>query len=278
MLSSGSGQDNEKGTPMNANLFMFSLFFAVLMANSIDANAQQDWREEHYKTWRQLAEITNGSVIWDTEHNSNQYIECLTFMMQNRFDMLDYMCNKIANANYDIARDDPNKLKELYRDFSLLGYLGSIDIAVGITYQSNILMAITSNVPRFQREWRGNTYRTPDRIIKDLCEKLMLRNTSLDAGINDEVNMRPIRWYGIFAAPELVRQVKSNNSQYAFYALLRIFDSKEAAKFFTDKSGVRQAYVDKSSKIEAISKWYEQYRDADHTFDIMKRIGEILED
>jgi hypothetical protein len=257
---------------MKANLVMLSLFFVVQAAGSVDVYAQQDWREEYYNKWHQLLAdnpIINDIQFWfDTEHNPNKdYVTTLNHILKNKYDMLDYLCNRIADKPSPI-------LHTLYADVYSLDKLGSVCLYCGVTYVNGVdnRISFVQNVPTFQNEWREGLYKAPDETVRQLCKKLMANK---DNEMNGKI-LAPILRFGIYAAPELVRQVKLNNSNYAFAALLRIMNFKEVSDFISDRNEGRKQYLEKSSKMDAISKWYKENKDADHSLGIMKKVGEIL--
>jgi hypothetical protein len=223
--------------------------------------ANNDWRELNYRKWHKILAndpIINDIQFWfDTEHNSNkEYVTTLNDMLRNKYDMLDYLCNRIAEA------PSPN-LHTLYADVALLDKLGGVCLHCGVTYEFGVdnRISFVQNVPTFQKEWHQGLYKSPDKLIAQLCKDLMKSN---EDRMLDGNSLAPLFRFGIFAAPELIRQVKKNNSNYAFAALLRIMERKV------------EIYPDKGSKLEAISKWYKDNKDSDHTLGIMKTIGKIL--
>lgn len=225
-----------------------------------NAYTQQSLVEEYYYKWHQAINDyrLTEPFYFDAQHTPPEYAEILTSILQNSMDMVDLLCNRIANG----------KSRKLYRDVLLLDKIGGINLwASEENANDNGLKAINKLVPIFQEEWNAGVYLAPDEKIKQLCENLMLEKDHMAISPR---SLLSIRRYGIFAIPELVRQIKENNSKYAFAAFMGITHQKEYSEFIR-KSNAQ--FIEKESKLDAIRKWREKAaQKGDISKGIMKRI------
>jgi hypothetical protein len=225
--------------------------------------AQQDMREMYYNQWHQIikdSKYIDVQNMFDTEHHlNNGYVETLNYILKNKYDMLDYVCNRMAEG----------KSRQLYYDVLLIDYIGGVCLFCGVDYEpfTNDSITMIKNVPTFQNEWKQGLYKNADKIVRQLSDNMMANNEKITMK-----SLSPILRFGIYAAPELIRQVKRNNSQYSYAGLLNIINLKEFRDYIQDKNGVKDKYLSKDSKIDAIIKWHKENKDADHLIGIATKI------
>lgn len=208
------------------------LFWAAL--NSVgfaQQNVDTNKCETTYRQWHQEItsprwRIRSETTWWFDLFQANtlaatNLARIICWMDSNKVEMAYYMCAKIANdTNLNVAglsNEDARLLEyvsgiDLYRQkrASTSGWLGFFSTPP--TNRENL-------VAQFRRDWNAGVFRDPSQRIKDLCRAMQDKESS---NILDPDDLLAFRRYGIFGLPEIMRQVRKNDSRHAFAAYLII--------------------------------------------------------
>jgi hypothetical protein len=251
--------------------------FSVMIIISINmfAIAQTNVIGQYYNQWHDALDsnpFITEPVFFNTERTPRDYAEIVNNIFNNKLAVLEYVCDKVANGTS----------RNIYRDALLIDRLGGVNLFYDkITFPlTTIRKNIENNVPTFQMEWLAGDYKAPDQIIKRLCQQLMSGSDDEASNVMhlaiDPARLIPLRRYGIFALPELIRQLKYTNSKHVFAAILAITNMDEYSAYlrFSDRD-----YLQKTDKINLITRWYQKELEKDNNSnDIMKKIAASLAD
>jgi len=225
--------------------------------------------EALYQRWHEVldahAHLSESSWI-ETKNVPPDLAAVVSDVESNAVGMAYFMCDKIAGATNNIVT------MRMYRDVLLLHRVAGIDLVHSEpTGTPNIGENIKRFTAQFQDEWRRGIYKDPSTQVRAHCENLSeIGSDRLYADI------LPIRRYGIFALPELVRQIDTRNSKHAFTAYLIItWQPDDYAEYIRHSD---QQFSTKQSKMQHLQARVESMKRAGGgDSDVMKKISAELE-
>src|SRR5262245_53821288 len=191
-----------------------------------------------------------------------------------------FMCEKVAEAQYG-----PTNLLgfRLYQDVRLLREVSGVDLFVLL--QSSRRQPgpdIGYLATEFQSDWRGGVYEDPRKEVAKVCEELLPKETNEHIDPLDIAHdISPVRLYGIFGLPELIRQIKQHNSKHAFAAYLNVTITVRQKDDYTDY--IRHSYeqfTTKEAKLEHVKGTFDAMKRTagDKDYEILKQIAAALEE
>jgi len=179
--------------------------------------------------------------------------------------------NKIAMTYY-LAQRIAAETNDPGDEVDLLEHVSGINLWSADHPTDDIGGEITRNLVIFREEWPAGVYKDPSKKIAQLCEQRMSKEST--AKINPR-DLSAIRRYGIFGLPELVRQMKKNNSKHAFAAYLVMVHDEDQYRDYLEHSD--QQFTNVVDKINHVkNKFHEMDANAGGDFDVMKKISSAL--
>ena len=187
----------------------------------------------------------------------------------NRMAMAYFMCEKVANTRYTNA-DAIAPWGRLYEDVHLLYAV------TGIRFSSDYMV----EAARFAKEWRAGIYKNPGEEVKQLCEE-RLSKENIPLVRAGDFDLTAICHYGIFGAPELIRQIKQHNSKHAFAAYLLVTAGRREASDYSDYLYRNdEVFITAEDKIAYIKNRFEEMKKEREGVDsdVMGKISAALDD
>lgn len=168
---------------------------------------------------------------------------------QRRLEMAHFLCEKVA-AEKQIGDKDARLLAETAGI-----YWFAIEGEPRHTQDGARLLSRLSL--QFSEEWRAGAFAAkPSKArVGALCQALVAKQS--DYVINPE-DLLAIRRVGIFALPELIEQIKRNNSNHAFAAFLII--NRDAKGYADYIENCQQSFVTKEQKLVEVNAKIEQFK------------------
>lgn len=216
---------------MNKLLLCVSLC-AVLWASFVlshySAGAAEDMATKTefdalYERWHRGLE-TNRNVLsqpffFQTEIGPPELVSAVKEIKATGLAMANYLAEKIAAGATSPQR--------IYADVLLLEKVSGVDLLHAEdkpARQQNFAENIAMFTTRFREEWRAGVYKDPSLRVSLLCESRLPKEKNTKIEPNDVVALRR---YGIYGLPELIRQIRKNNSKHAFAAYLMVTGQAE---------------------------------------------------
>jgi hypothetical protein len=182
----------------------------------------------------------------------------------NQMAMAYFLCEKMAT--------ETNSGIYWYQDLHFLEYVAGINLWFADHPIDNIATEVATNLIIFKQEWLAGVYNDPSSKVAKLCEERLAKETS--AKINPR-DLAAIRRYGVFALPELIRQMKKHNSRHAFGACLIILQESNQFRDYLDHSD--QQFATKDAKVAHVKEKFERMKlSGGAEKDVMKKISEEL--
>jgi hypothetical protein len=205
----------------------------------------QNHSEDLYNQWHDaLAKYAYlGEADWfHSEGAPAEYAQAVRAIDNAGFAMADFICAKVAAESTDESR--------LYQDMFLLMHVTGIDLLRGDQFERSYKESQKRNVEDFKRNWRAGVYADVSPYIRKLCEQLTDKNE--DDNLNP-LELRPIRRYGLYGIPELVRQIKINGSNHAFAAYLIMTGNSSEYREYMNRP--KLIFRSREEKLAHMEKW-----------------------
>jgi len=178
-----------------------------------------------------------------------------------------YLCEKVA--------DESNAGFHLYQDVHLLNQFAGVNLYYPkekLSVDTNIFSDLMPKlVAQFRQEWSEGLYKDPSKIVAQICEQRMSKEGGSIIVPGDVVGLRR---YGIFGLPELIRQIKKNNSKHAFAAYLIITGASSTYSDYIQSSNI--LFSTKEKKLEHVSRYVEEIKSYNSNQEWMRRIASAL--
>jgi hypothetical protein len=263
------------------HLPLFTLLIVVTISHGQDAtysstspeinatNFPTEKCEALYTNW--LAAVATGPGDGDGLSSWRQdtpLAQAWREINSNKIAMAYFMCEKMASTQYTNA-DAIAPWGRLYEDVGLL------NAVAGISFSRAYMVETT----HFAEEWRAGVYKDPSKQVKQLCEERLLKE-NVPFIRERAFDLMPICHYGIFGAPELIRQIKQHNSKHAFAAYLFVTgrrmekDDYTHYLFFNDEQ-----FLTAEDKIAYIKRRFKEMNERDGgNSEVMGKISVALGD
>ena len=205
-----------------------------------------DWHAEIKTPKNRLLQL---SRLVGTNNVSPKLIEIVGEINQRRLEMAYFLCEKVATEK-EIGDKDARLLTETAGIYWFA-------IEGEARHTQDFVRLLSRLSMQFSQDWKdGGFAPIPVKTrVGALCKALAAKQS--DYVINPE-DLLAIRRFGIFAIPELIEQIKLNNSNYAFAAFLIINrDSKGYADYIED---CQQRFVSKEEKLVEVKAKIEQFK------------------
>lgn len=180
---------------------------------------------------------------------SPQMTAVLVGVYSNRFEFARWLGERIATNQYSNMSE--GVFSTFYKDLLLLGETAGICLVYPLRGDESPGF-LERNFRKFQQDWKAGRYENPDKEIREFCEA---RLAGEKADKVDADALLPLRRYGIFGLPELVRQIKKNNSKHAFAAYLIITGQRDEYADYIANSNKR--FTNTEAKLKHVQKWLE---------------------
>ena len=206
----------------------------------------QDWHEEIEKPRHQMLQLAR---LVGTNNVSPKLVQIVTEIHQRRLDMAHFLCEKVANEG-KIGLKDARLLLETAGI-----YWFAIEGEPRHTQDpAQLLKRLASE---FSRDWRDGKFAqaSVNVRVQALCKALESKQGDY---VIDPDDLLPIRRNGIYAIPELIRQIQLNNSNHAFAVLLILH--RDSQKYGSYIENVQQEFVSKTDKMTEVKKMIEQFK------------------
>jgi hypothetical protein len=178
-----------------------------------------------------------------------------------------FLCEKVT--------DDANAGMNLYQDVQLLDEFAGVNLYYPEERTSppqNIFAELMPQfVARFRQQWREGLYNDPSKIVAQLCQQRMSNENVASIAPAMVVGLRR---YGIFGLPELIRQIKKENSKHAFAAYLIMTRHRTEYADYINHSDVQ--FQTKEEKLDHIAHYAEGIRPYNAGNELMSRIISAL--
>lgn len=182
--------------------------------------------------------LINGVQLLSTNNVPAKLSAIVLEIKQRRFEMAMFLCDKIANEQ-SISYEDAMLLHETAGIYWFF-------IEGSPQHTQNIQANLKRMAVSFSEKWQIDKYSNVAGKISIICDQLVDKENNAEISSSD---LLAIRRYGIFAIPELVRQIKLNNSKHAFAALLIIIGDRERyAEYLTN---IQDQFNSKEGKLLA---------------------------
>ena len=257
---------------MRNNILYFFRFFAVPVFCGLVALGQKEnprSMPELYNDWHsEMAanpEITDLRIV-SINNVSDKLRSIVLEINENRLKMAVFLCSKIATEK-SISYDDA------YLFHETAGFYWFI-IEGPPQHNQDVTANLKEVALAFSKNWEAGEYSNVADKISAICSRLVEKEGDEEI---DSSDLLAIRRFGVFLMPELVRQVKVNNSKHAFAALLIINnDRKEYAAYLKES---HRKYPQKAEKILMVRERIQKLAKVDVSgVDLAKRIRECLVD
>jgi hypothetical protein len=157
-------------------------------------------------------------------------------------------------------------------DIDLLDYVAGINLWFPEHPHNNIAPEITTNLARFREEWGAGVYEDPSKEVIQFVEKIRSQED------NENINPRHlafIRRYGMYALPELTRQIRKHNSKHAFGAYLVASGQRHEYREYLENS--QRAFTTVQAKLDHVRKRLEGMKtEVGAEVDLIKRMAAAL--
>jgi hypothetical protein len=153
-----------------------------------------------------------------------------------------------------LMRNETNR-RHLYRATMLLGQMGGGDIY--LSYRENISAEVFDIRDEFLQQWDSGVFTNPDERLSKLAAS-MLRPLPPGQTIQPH-DLRPIRYYGVYAFPFIARAIKNHNSPELYAVFLIVTRESEAYTEYIQNPG--QLDSRSEHKMERFRLWYENNRE-----------------
>lgn len=277
-------------------LFLFVLLIAAFVSHGQDAtksstspeinatNYPAEKCEALYTNWVEQVALGPGDGDGLSSWNTNTPLaQAWQEIYSNKIAMAYFMCDKIANSQYTNT-DAIAPWGRLYEDVGLLVAVSGIELTWADDaprFNQDLNKNMVQFTARFVGEWHAGIYKDPSKQVKQLCEERLSKETVPFIRELDLVNGSVAIWhYGIFGAPELIRQIKQHNSKHAFAAYLFVTGRRMEKDNYTDYLFFNdEEFLTAEDKITYIKKQFEEMkqRDGDNS-EVMKKISAALSD
>jgi len=244
--------------------------FVVVLSNAAEDPARQEKFEALYEKWHQILDANQAILtepsFFSTESGPPELVATVTEIKRNGLTMADFLCEKLAG--------ETAKKERLYRDVLLLERVTGIDLlrAEDQPFRlQNFSVNMSNFTARFREEWQQGVYKDPSKKIARLCEDRLPKEKGSSI---EPVDVVALRRYGVYGLPEIVKQIKKNDSKHAFAAYLITTGQREQYAAYileTDKQ-----FPTKEAKIEHIKDWVEKLKNGAENLDLTKRISAAL--
>ena len=238
---------------MNRHLSFLRTFFACLAAIPLIAfGDSMDEMDALYKEWH-FELLANPDLqeirIVSSNGISVKFDNIVNKIKANRFKMATFLCEKVAKEN-DISYEDGYLLSETAGMYWFI-------IETKARFDQDPHQNLKDIAKSFSEEWKKSKYADTSKEINTLCDSLNADN---------EDTIRPddlfaMRRLGIFALPELIKQIKNSNSRHAFATFLIVCGDRERyAKYLEN---CRELFITKAQKMAVIKEWIDSFRKID---------------
>ena len=278
------------------HLLLFTLLIAATISHGQDAthsstspeinatNIPTEKCEALYTNW--LAAVATGPGDGDgltSWRQDTPLAQAWREINSNKIAMAYFMCEKVASTQYTNA-DAIAPWGRLYEDVHLLNAVAGIELTRADDaplFGQDLNQNMIRFTARFAEEWRAGIYKDPSKQVKQLCEARLSKENVPFIRERDFVNGLVAIWhYGIFGAPELIRQIKQHNSKHAFAAYLFVTgrrmekDDYTHYLFFNDEQ-----FLTAEDKIAYIKRQFEEMKERDGgNSEVMGKISAALGD
>jgi hypothetical protein len=278
------------------HLLLFTLLIAATISHGQDAthsstspeinatNIPTEKCEALYTNW--LAAVATGPGDGDgltSWRQDTPLAQAWREINSNKIAMAYFMCEKMASTQYTNA-DAIAPWGRLYEDVHLLNAVAGIELTRADDaplFGQDLNQNMIRFTARFAEEWRAGIYKDPSKQVKQLCEARLSKENVPFIRERDFVNGLVAIWhYGIFGAPELIRQIKQHNSKHAFAAYLFVTgrrmekDDYTHYLFFNDEQ-----FLTAEDKIAYIKRQFEEMKERDGgNSEVMGKISAALGD
>lgn len=232
----------------------YCLVLIGMVSQSGGAEPQARKWENLYERWHTLV-AANPLIDVPTLFSTNFYPEMgavLAEIYSNRLQFAFWLCNRMVTNQYSNMAE--GVFGTFCKDLMLLDEISGVTLIYPLP-GDEAPGYLERNFRRFQQEWKEGKYEDPSEELRKYCE------SKLGTEVADKLepgDLLFVRRYGIFGLPELIRQMRKNNSKHAFAAYLIITGHRgEYADYIVNSN---QGFTNAEAKLRHVRKWLEGAR------------------
>ncbi len=245
---------------------VFMGFFPVSLQSQSQKTDPQF--ESLYQRWHKALEsnpFLTEPMFFQTNGVPEDLATVVTEIEQNKIGLAYFLAQKIAVGT--------NLNGVLYFDLRLLDHVAGINLWFPDRIVDNPGQNIAELTARYRAEWQQGLYKDPSKKIAELCNQKLSKEAGDDLNPHQVVALRR---YGIFGLPELIRQVKKNNSKHAFAAYLIITGQPDEYADYLKHTNKK--FTTPEAKIEHVKAKVEKIKtkEGGKDFEVVKKISAAL--
>lgn len=224
----------------------------IFLVSAFNLRAEIQSIKALYESWH--LELNKNSdltepMYFETNSPSGRLSEIVREIDARNLEMAQFLCEKCA-AEGTISYKDAHLLVETAGMYWFI-----IEGSPG--YKQVVEDNLAKNAKQFSLEWRAGKFSSKEveGRVKSLCA---VTDKTEPVAVIPPQAILPLRRLGVFAIPEMVRQVKLNNSQHAFATLLIMSRQRETYSEYINSC--ETMFPSKEDKMAEVSRIVNKYR------------------